>query len=130
MKTNVLLTLVFSAAVFLKTPYLMAQSLPAGEIIFVRECAKCHQIGEGAQNRIGPQLNHLLGRKAGSVADYNDYSDALSHADFIWTPEKFRSFIKDPKKIVEGTMQIYNGLSDDQQISALIEFLNSPKNNE
>jgi cytochrome c len=102
-----------------------AQSLSAGEIVFVRECSSCHQIGMGAQHRIGPQLNHLFGRKAGGLSDYTKYSDALLKADFIWTPEKFRSFIKDPKKIIAGSMQIYDGLSNDRDIDYLIDFLQS-----
>lgn len=38
-----------------------------GQTLFVRQCKACHQIGLGAIHRVGPQLNRLFGRTAGSV---------------------------------------------------------------
>lgn len=102
-----------------------AQTLSQGEIIFVRECAKCHQVGPQANNRIGPRLNDLFGRKAGAVANYKNYSEAARTAGFVWSPENFRQFIKDPRGMIIGTTQVYKGLVDDDDITALIAFLQS-----
>ncbi len=52
-----------------------------------RQCAACHQIGAGALNRIGPQLNSVFGRQAGSLSDFR-YSEGLVRAGvdgIIWT---------------------------------------------
>jgi len=127
MKANHYRAITLIMALAISAPHIsQAQTLSSGEIIYLRECAKCHQIGEGAQNRVGPQLNQLFGRKAGSLPDFDHYSEAFAKADFIWTPDLFRAFIKDPKNVVAGTMQIYNGLQNDDEISALIEFLKNP----
>lgn len=97
--------------------------LPAGEAVFIRECARCHQVGENARNRVGPVLNGIFGRQAGTVPGFKNYSDALRQSGIIWTPENFRSFVKDPKGMVIGTTQIYKGLDNDESITLLIEFL-------
>lgn len=97
-----------------------AELLPAGQLVFVRECAKCHEVGSEARNKIGPQLNNLFGRRAGAVDDFIHYSYALRHADFIWDADHFRAFVKNPKSMISGIMQIYNGLADERDIDALI----------
>jgi len=80
-------------------------------------------VGENARNRVGPVLNGIFGRQAGTVPGFKNYSDALRQSGIIWTPENFRSFVKDPKGMVIGTTQIYKGLGDDESITLLIEFL-------
>ena len=37
--------------------------MEAGKVVF-KQCKGCHQVGEGAENRIGPHLNLVFGRKA------------------------------------------------------------------
>ena len=100
-----------------------ADEIPAGQRVFVRECAKCHEIGPGARNRVGPQLNGLFGRKAGSVANYKYYSAANRDADFVWTPEFFAKFVLDPKGMLRGTTQVYSGLKDPKDVQPLIDYL-------
>lgn len=97
--------------------------LSPGLSVFVRECSKCHQVGPGAKNRIGPQLNGLFGRKAGSVQDFKNYSEANKNAGFFWTPDTLRAFLRDPRVMIVGTTQLYKGLKDEGQIDALIEYL-------
>lgn len=94
-----------------------------GEAVFIRECAKCHQVGENARNRVGPVLNGIFGRQAGTVPGFRNYSDALRQSGIIWTAENFRSFVKNPKAMVVGTKQVYRGLKDDESVTLLIEFL-------
>lgn len=48
-----------------------------GATLFERQCKACHQIGEGAINRVGPQLNRIFGRRAGTAADFS-YSKAMA----------------------------------------------------
>jgi cytochrome c len=43
-----------------------AQDAAAGERVFI-QCKACHQAGNNAKNAVGPVLNGLFGRKAGSV---------------------------------------------------------------
>jgi cytochrome c len=46
-----------------------AQDIAAGEVAF-RKCQACHDVGEKARNKLGPPLNGLDGRKAGTVEGY------------------------------------------------------------
>jgi cytochrome c2 len=52
----------------------VAQDAQKGEAVF-NICLACHAIGPGAQNKIGPELNGLDGRRAGTVPNF-EYSDA------------------------------------------------------
>jgi cytochrome c len=52
-----------------------ADDAAAGEKLFNTQCRACHQIGPTAKNAVGPELNGVIGRKAGSAANYT-YSAA------------------------------------------------------
>lgn len=123
---NVILTFLMTVALGLAVQVAAASSehmLSPGEAIFVRECAKCHQVGENARNRVGPVLNGIIGRQAGTVPGYKNYSDALRQSGIVWTVENLRVFIQDPKGMVIGTTQVYKGLKNDENAIQLIEFL-------
>ena len=47
-------------------------------------------------NRLGPNLHNIIGRKAGSLPDYG-YSSAMKGADFVWDKEKVENFIREPR---------------------------------
>ena len=98
-----------------------AQDASAGEKVF-GVCKMCHQIGEGAKNAVGPVLNGVIGRKAGSVAGYS-YSAANKDSGITWDEATFREYIKDPKAKVPGTKMIYAGLKDEQKTNDLVAFL-------
>jgi cytochrome c len=114
--------LVFSVAALALTPFAAkAQDAEAGARIFA-QCRTCHQIGETAKNGVGPQLNGLFGRKAGSVEGYS-YSNAYKALDKVWSVENFTVYIKDPRGVTPGTKMVYPGLKDETQIKNLIAFL-------
>ena len=98
-----------------------AQDAAAGEKVF-GVCKTCHQIGETAKNAVGPVLNGLIGRKAGSIPGYS-YSVANKDSGITWDEATFREYIKDPKAKVPGTKMIYAGLKDEQKTNDLIAFL-------
>ena len=97
-----------------------AQDVAAGEKVF-GVCKACHQIGENAKNGVGPVLNGVIGRMAGSVAGYS-YSDANKNSGITWDEATFREYIKDPKAKVPGTKMIYPGLKDEQKTNDLVAF--------
>ena len=78
-----------------------AQDPAAGQNSFTL-CAICHAVGEGAQNKLGPILNGLDGRRSGSIAGY-DYSDAMKNAGIVWSEATFKEFIANPGTKVPGT---------------------------
>ena len=98
-----------------------AQDAAAGAKIFTA-CKACHQIGENAKNAVGPELNGLIGRKAGSVSGYS-YSTANKDSGITWDEPTFREYIKDPKAKLPGTKMAYAGLKDEQKVNDLVAFL-------
>jgi cytochrome c len=91
-----------------------AQDSSAGQKVF-GVCKACHQAGDTAKNAVGPVLNGLFGRKAGSVEGYN-YSPANKGSGITWDEATFADYIKNPKAKVPGTKMAYPGLKDEQKI--------------
>lgn len=105
-----------------------------GATLFARQCSACHQIGEGAINRVGPKLNGLFGRRAGSVAGFT-YSKSMARmgADGLtWTLETLDAYVENPKALISGTRMNYRGMKDPEARAALLAFLrdwsDSPQN--
>ena len=98
-----------------------AQDAAAGEKIF-GVCKACHQIGETAKNSVGPVLNGVIGRPAGTFAGYS-YSAANKNSGITWDEATFRQYIKDPRAKIPGTKMIYAGLKDEQKVSDLLAYL-------
>src|SRR5712672_2262100 len=73
----------------------LAQDAAAGKTSF-NKCLPCHSIGEGAKNKVGPELNGIDGRHSGTAADYN-YSDANKNSGITWNEALFKEYIKFPK---------------------------------
>jgi len=98
----------------------------AGKSAF-RQCASCHQIGEGAKNRSGPQLNGVYGRVVGSVDGFK-YSNAVKDANsegVVWNDETLAGFLADPKGYLKGTRMSFRGVRDDEDLAAIIAYLAS-----
>ena len=94
-----------------------------GKVVFDRKCSGCHEVGPGATNGIGPSLNDLFGRKAGTAPNFKFYSNANLKADFIWADVSFKKFIRDPKSMIAATKQLFNGLKDQKEIDGVAEYL-------
>jgi cytochrome c len=107
--------------VLLSSTASMAQDAAAGEKVFAI-CKACHRIGEDAKNNVGPVLNGIIGRKAGTYPDYA-YSDANKNSGITWDEATFREYIKDPKAKIPGTKMVYVGLKDEEKTNDLVAFL-------
>ena len=87
--------LLAATLVSLSTGLALAQDLAAGATTF-KKCAICHDIGETAKNKVGPELNGIDGRPSGSAPGYN-YSDANKKSGITWNEAAFMEYIKDPR---------------------------------
>lgn len=97
----------------------------AGAEVFARECAACHQVGEGAAHRIGPQLNRVFDRRAGGLEDFA-YSRPLARmgADgLVWRLETLDAYLANPRALVSGTRMSYRGLPDAGRRADLLAYL-------
>jgi cytochrome c len=97
----------------------------AGQLLFNNACRTCHTTRQ-SDNRLGPHLYKIIGRKAGSLPNYG-YSSAMKSADFIWDEAKLNRFIANPDEIVPGNnMKPYGGLASSDDRAKVIAFLLSP----
>jgi cytochrome c len=112
-------TLVFAAL----AQTAMAQDLAAGEQSF-KKCFPCHSIGEGAKNKVGPELNGIDGRHSGTAAGYN-YSDANKNSGITWNEAAFLEYIKDPRAKIPGTKMIFPGIKNEAEAKGLWAYLAS-----
>jgi cytochrome c len=99
----------------------MAQDVAAGKTSF-NKCMACHSIGEGAKNKVGPELNGIDGRKSGTAEGYS-YSDANRNSGITWNKEQFLDYIKDPKAKIPGTKMIFPGIKNEKEANDLWAFL-------
>jgi cytochrome c len=102
----------------------MSQALAeeAPEQAFNNACRTCHTIREG-DNRLGPNLYKIIGRKAGSLPNYN-YSAAMKDAGFVWDEANLARFIANPDEVVPGNnMKPYAGLASAGDRGKIVSFL-------
>jgi cytochrome c len=115
------LALVAAAGLAVSTGAALAQDVAAGETSF-RKCAPCHSIGPDAANKVGPVLNGLNGRPAGSVDGFN-YSDANKGSGITWGEAVFKEYIKDPRAKVPGTKMVFAGIKSEKELGDLWSYL-------
>jgi cytochrome c len=98
-----------------------AQDAAAGEKAFV-VCRACHQIGPTAKNSVGPALNGVVGRKAGTYAGFS-YSPANKNSGLVWDEATLEKYLPNPQGLVPGTKMSFPGLKDPQKVKDVIAFL-------
>jgi cytochrome c len=99
----------------------LAQDAAAGKTSF-NKCLACHAIGEGAKNKVGPELNGIDGRKSGTAESYA-YSDANKNSGITWNKEQFLDYIRDPKAKIPGTKMVFAGIKNEKEANDLWAFL-------
>jgi len=94
-----------------------------GKKVF-KKCVACHSLQEG-KNKMGPPLNNLLGRKAGSMKGYK-YSKAMKNSGVVWNEESLDKFLTKPRKFIPKTKMSFRGIKKKSLRDDLISFF---KNN-
>ena len=103
----------------------MAGDPAAGRSVFMSICSICHTVQPG-QNRIGPTLFGVVGRKTGSVPGYT-YSPANMAANLTWDAETLDKYLQGPRAMIPGTKMTYAGLKDPEKRANLIAYLETLK---
>ncbi len=102
------------------TSSLAAGDVAAGKRVAVR-CAACHSFVEG-KNKIGPSLFGVIGRKAGTMPNFN-YSSAMTNSEIVWTADGLDAYLSGPKTLVLGNHMGYAGVTKEDQRANLIAYL-------
>ena len=102
-----------------------AEGDPAkGERIF-NKCKACHAVGNGAKNKVGPQLNGIVGAAAGLSEEFK-YSEALlaaAEAGLVWDEATLAAFLAKPKDVIDRTKMSFPGLKKEEEIADVIAYL-------
>ena len=98
-----------------------AQDVEKGQRSFFK-CLACHAVGPGAENKVGPELNGLDGRPAGTAVSFN-YSDANKNSGIVWSDATFKDYIRNPQAKIPGTKMMFAGIANPQEIEDLWAYL-------
>lgn len=96
----------------------------AGEKVF-KKCSACHAVGAGAKNKVGPELNGIVGRKVASVEGFK-YSPAMTEfgaGDKVWDAETLNAYLADPKSYVPKNKMAFAGLKKEDERADVIAYL-------
>jgi cytochrome c len=96
-----------------------AQDAEHGKNIF-KACAACHSTDHA--NRVGPGLEGIIGRKAGTVPSFS-YSDAMKKSGIIWDAKTLDAYVESPQKVVPGNRMPYAGLKNPTDRTDLVDYL-------
>jgi cytochrome c len=88
-----------------------------------RACIACHTLKRDAENRAGPSLNHVFGRRIATAPGYN-FSPALKQLDIIWNTETIAKLFEiGPNRYTPGTKMPEQIINDAADRAALVQFL-------
>jgi cytochrome c len=100
----------------------LAQDAAAGTQVFKRLCSPCHDVGPDAKVKLGPPLNGIDGRKAGTSEGYN-YSQANKSSGITWDEESFSKYIRAPMQVMPGTKMAFAGIKNDKDVGDVWAYL-------
>lgn len=112
--------LALSFVLLAAAPALADGDATRGEQVFSR-CSNCHSVAAG-ENGIGPSLHGVVGRKAGTAADYN-YSKAMAASGITWDDATLKKFLTDPEGDIPGTKMHSGAVDNPQAIDDLTAYL-------
>ena len=118
-------TIAFAAmsTMLLVTTPSQAQDAAAGAKVFAR-CKACHTV-EDDKNKVGPSLNGVVGRTAGTHEGFK-YSKAMQEAGangMVWDDANLTAYLKDPKGFIKGNKMAFPGLKKEDELANVIAYL-------
>jgi cytochrome c len=124
MKTRVLVSATFMTLLLPQAALAQDGNAEAGEDVF-KKCRACHAVGPDAANKVGPQLNGIIGRKSGTVEGFN-YSDANKEAGangLVWTEVELLKYLENPQAFMPKNKMAFAGLKDEQDRKDVLAYL-------
>lgn len=116
--------LVAAACALAPAPSRAAGDAGRGADVFAEECGDCHSASAGRHKK-GPSLAGVIGRKAGSAAGFDGYSDAMKSSGITWSAERIDAYVTQPRKVVPAGRMKYDGLAQAQARADLVAYLST-----
>lgn len=119
-------TIALAALAVMASAPAYAQDVAAGEKVF-KKCAACHMVGDDAKAKVGPVLNGVFGRTAGTNEEFDaKYSKAMKEAGaggLVWNEQTIGEYLTDPKGYLKGNKMAFAGLKKDDERANVIAYL-------
>ena len=97
-----------------------------GQVAYNNACRTCHSFKAG-DNRLGPTLHGIVGRKAGSVEGFA-FSPAMKNSGITWDEASLDKFIANPEAVVSGNgMKPFGGIADAGERTKIVNYLKTLK---
>lgn len=103
------------------TQYSMMESSGPGSQLFNLHCGSCHRLNDG-EHDIGPHLAGVIGRRAGEVDGYFNFSSAMQSLDIVWTRDNLVKFLVSPGSFAQGTTMPASGVTE-AEARTIVDFL-------
>jgi cytochrome c len=117
--------LVYAVGIIVFAAPVLGEAPDVGPEAFNNNCRTCHSVKE-SDNRLGPSLNKVLGRKAGTAPGYANYSQGLKSSGITWDEATLDKFITNPDAVVpNNNMKPFKGVADETTRAKIIAFLKS-----
>ena len=121
----VLVSAATAAALIMAAPAVAQEGNAEDGAEVFKKCRACHDVGPEAKNKVGPSLNEIIGRKAGTIEGFT-YSEANKSAGgkgLVWTEDVLPKYLENPLAFMPGTKMAFAGLKDPQDRKDIIAFL-------
>jgi cytochrome c len=89
-----------------------------GKIVFEKRCTGCHSLD---QDKEGPHLRGVFGRKAGKITGF-PYSDGMKSAQFTWDAAALDKWLTDTESVVPDNDMSFH-VPSAQERADIIQFL-------
>ncbi len=116
------IALLAAAPLLLALPALADGDAAAGQKVYTTKCKVCHTVDASGKNGVGPGLNGVFGRKAGSKEGFV-YSPAMAAYGVTWDADKIKTYVTDPKAAVPGNKMAFVGIKNPEELENLLAYL-------
>lgn len=99
-----------------------AEPGPDGSTLFLLACQACHSFGKESATRIGPRLDGIAGKQAGTATNY-PYSDAIKNSGLVWDRATLVAWITGAERIVPGTLMAHHNHLEPREVVLVADHL-------
>lgn len=110
-------------ALALSSPAFAKADKEAGKRVFA-QCAACHRIDPSGSHGVGPNLNKVIGRRAGTVPGFR-FSPAMVASSRVWSESALDAYLAAPMTFMPGSRMPFAGLRNAADRRNVIAYIKS-----